>query len=533
MLTAADSLMDTDPDAALYSIMSIDSSMIHSMRKKDRALYLLLLTEAKYKCYMPISQDTIINEAVRFFARRGPESRYASALTIRGAAEFERGDFVSALEDYKNAESIISRGGNMNMTERGLLHTRIAELYQFTFVNDSLAADRYRRALECFQQSGRHDLVMRGRLSLARALLPVSPDDALANMLAGMGLARQLADSSMMLVARELHASYLLIKERYGDVIGENRNACREFQFQGTFYDSPMANIMLATATAYAKTGHPDSAHAVASCIPTDILSRPAYHTLLQNIAMSEGKWESALEHFTEADRIIDSTLSAGYQMHLLGVEKRYAISRINEQYSSKLNRYFISFIILLGIMCATAVSGAFVYSRNLRLKRKIENCTDIIRNLNEEKSVISSNGITIPNRDSQYITEEMLKVTDELMEAYYKYGNTKAISTHVKAILEQHFPNEGTMARVLRIVDSTYPGYLSGLRSDYPALSEKDIYLIALMACGFSTGTICALRRISENSLYVEKTRVAKKIGGNIRLSDFIARSLQANRKS
>ena len=88
-------------------------------------------------------------------------------------------------------------------------------------------------------------------------------------------------------------------------------------------------------------------------------------------------------------------------------------------------------------------------------------------------------------------------------------------------------------MARVLRIVDSTYPGYLSSLRSDYPALSEKDIYLIALMACGFSTGTICALRRISENSLYVEKTRVAKKIGGNIRLSDFIAKSLQVNRKS
>ena len=514
MLTAADSLMDTDPDAALYSIMSIDSSMIYSMRKKYRALYLLLLTEAKYKCYMPISQDTIINEAVRFFARRGPESRYASALTMRGAAEFERGDFVSALEDYKNAESIISRNGNMNMTERGLLHTRIAELYQFTFVNDSLAADRYRRALECFQQSGRHDLVMRGRLSLARALLPVSPDDALANILAGMGLAQQLADSSMMLVARELHASYLLIKERYGEVIGENRNACREFQFQGTFYDSPMANIMLATATAYAKTGHPDSAHAVASCIPPGILSRPAYHTLLQNIAMSEGKWESALEHITEADRIIDSTLSAGYQMHLRGVEKRYAISRINEQYSSKLNRYFISFIIL---------QTALIEKQCLLGGLATSGLIYIYLPLCDGKGTQVTFGIT----------EEMLKVTDELMEAYYKYGNTKAISTHVKAILEQHFPNEGTMARVLRIVDSTYPGYLSSLRSDYPALSEKDIYLIALMACGFSTGTICALRRISENSLYVEKTRVAKKIGGNIRLSDFIAKSLQANRKS
>lgn len=61
-------------------------------------------------------------------------------------------------------------------------------------------------------------------------------------------------------------------------------------------------------------------------------------------------------------------------------------------------------------------------------------------------------------------------------------------------------------MARVVRIVDSIYPGYLAELHKNYPSLSEKDIYLIAMMACGFSTGTICALRRISENSLYVEK---------------------------
>ena len=44
MLTAADSLMGTDPQAALYSIMSIDSSAVLSMNNKDRALYILLRT---------------------------------------------------------------------------------------------------------------------------------------------------------------------------------------------------------------------------------------------------------------------------------------------------------------------------------------------------------------------------------------------------------------------------------------------------------------------------------------------------------
>lgn len=88
-------------------------------------------------------------------------------------------------------------------------------------------------------------------------------------------------------------------------------------------------------------------------------------------------------------------------------------------------------------------------------------------------------------------------------------------------------------MTRVRRIVDATYPGFLSSLEASYPALKEKDIYLIALMACGFSTGTICALRRISESSLYVEKTRIAKKIGDGIRLSDFISKALKEYRQS
>ena len=131
-------------------------------------------------------------------------------------------------------------------------------------------------------------------------------------------------------------------------------------------------------------------------------------------------------------------------------------------------------------------------------------------------------------NRESVAISEEMLKVTDELLDAYYKYGRTKAIAEHVKKILESHFPADDTMTRIMKIVNATYPGFLTGLKDAHPTLKEKDLYLIAMMACGFSTGTICALRRITESSLYVEKSRIAKKIGDNVRLSEYVSRALE-----
>lgn len=72
MLTATDSLMDTDPEAAMYSIMTIDSTIIPLMRKRDRARYLLLRTEARYKCSLPVREDTAINKAVSFLQTEVP-----------------------------------------------------------------------------------------------------------------------------------------------------------------------------------------------------------------------------------------------------------------------------------------------------------------------------------------------------------------------------------------------------------------------------------------------------------------------------
>lgn len=528
LLSAADSLMDTDPYAALYSLMSIDSTVIPTLRKKERTKYFLLRTQAKYKCYLPIGSDTTIGMVTDYYKRKGPASRYASALCMRGAVEFERGNPVSALEDYKEAEHIINSRGT-DPVASGLLHTRIAELYQQTFVNDSITVDRYRKALDCFLQSDRRDLIMKGRFSLARALLPVSPEEAYSNILAGTALARKLKDSTMLKVARELETSYLLITRQYGEIIRTAGPLIRKMeQNPDKTVCKSGANVLMSACIAYARCGYPDSARAILPHIPENTLDGSSYHMLRYEIALSEGDLDSALFHHLNMDRLTDSTLAEGYKLHLRGVEKRFETGRIRERYSSMQARYLSLYIILLGLLCTISIIFSLIYIRNIRLKREIEKCTDIIRVLNEEKDSSKSNTQTIAGKESAVISEEMLKVTDELIEAYYKYGRTKAITEQVKTILRHHFNEEGTMVKVRRIVDATYPGFLSGLETSYPSLKEKDIYIIALTACGFSTGTICALRRITESSLYVEKTRIARKIGETGSLADFVQKALQ-----
>lgn len=74
VLATADSLMMIEPQAALDTLMSIDSTYAGKLPRADRAFYTLLRTEAEYKCYLPVAENTAIAEAAAYYRRKGPEA---------------------------------------------------------------------------------------------------------------------------------------------------------------------------------------------------------------------------------------------------------------------------------------------------------------------------------------------------------------------------------------------------------------------------------------------------------------------------
>ena len=71
-MAAADSLITAAPQAALDTLMTIDSSDAARLPRADRAFHTLLRTEAEYKCWLPVAENTTISEAVDYY-RRKPE----------------------------------------------------------------------------------------------------------------------------------------------------------------------------------------------------------------------------------------------------------------------------------------------------------------------------------------------------------------------------------------------------------------------------------------------------------------------------
>ena len=101
LLLCADSLMETYPDSALSILESI--TYPQKMPRADRALYALLLTQARHKNYIALEDDSLIKTAVDYYGDKKKSLRAAKAHYYWGAIYSEKGYASFAVEEYLTA----------------------------------------------------------------------------------------------------------------------------------------------------------------------------------------------------------------------------------------------------------------------------------------------------------------------------------------------------------------------------------------------------------------------------------------------
>lgn len=89
LLLCADSLMETYPDSALSILESI--TYPQKMPRADRALYALLLTQARHKNYIALEDDSLIKTAVDYYGDK-KKSCVLQRLIITGELFIARKD---------------------------------------------------------------------------------------------------------------------------------------------------------------------------------------------------------------------------------------------------------------------------------------------------------------------------------------------------------------------------------------------------------------------------------------------------------
>ena len=180
-----------------------------------------------------------------------------------------------------------------------------------------------------------------------------------------------------------------------------------------------------------------------------------------------------------------------------------------------------MALVLVLAAVLAVVLAGAGILW--LRVRRlRLENCAlkasiETFEVSPESEGAEAGEGI-------QSVLRDMVALIGEMNEACGRDGDGSASTVDIRKMLDRYFPEEEVHDRIRRICDLLYPGVLSEIEREHPSLTRNDLLLIALMACGFPTGAICAVRRLNVHSLNVQKTRTARKIAPGLRLSDFVA---------
>lgn len=108
ILLSADSLMQSRPDSSLYLLEQISDPQ--KIKKGNRALYCLLLTQARYKNYILVQNDSLIKIAIDYYRNSKNQERLAKSYFYLGCVYLEQRKLPAAIDFYLKALDIMPKG---------------------------------------------------------------------------------------------------------------------------------------------------------------------------------------------------------------------------------------------------------------------------------------------------------------------------------------------------------------------------------------------------------------------------------------
>lgn len=472
VLEKADALMASDPQGALEMLSAVvNGGKGMTMDRHERAYFLLLRAEAEYMCWMPLVRDTSVADAAEYFRNHGSKGLYGRALMMEGAVWQQMADTL-----------LVPGPDGMEVP--------------WTEGAQELLADTLARA---------GDRISRG-----------------------IAIARETGDTEALLIGYELLGRQYNLGKQYGRTLDCVREA--ESYCGGMADTEGMRNISrmisLNKAEAYASLGLADSAGKVLERIgrPEGLADSIRMYRIRYAMAVNGADWKTAAE---DRDAMAALADSAAYMQGLRIVGLMLENEDLKEQAAVRQNRMsaVLAAVAVLVLAAVAVYSVLRVRLRKLRrenaaLKESVGTfgpVSDVHEIPGSSESPEAGVGIDVVLRDMVSLVGDMNDIC----------GRSEGDSAgSIRNLLNRYFPEHEIHDRICGICDLLYPGVLSRIAMEHPSLTRNDLLLIALMACGFSTGAICVIRRINVHSLNVQKTRTARKIGPRLRLSDFVSRN-------
>ena len=503
LLLCADSLMETCPDSALSILESI--TYPQKMPRADRALYALLLTQARHKNYIALEDDSLIKTAVDYYGDKKKSLRAAKAHYYWGATYSEMGYTSFAVEEYLTAIRLMPVRDEF----LAMIYDNLAECYERDELFD-IAIGAYRQAYQILRGGSQQIYPLRG---IARmCLLQNKKDSALVYYQQALDCALVEQDSS--LIGALYHDLAMAYSEKK-DYIQADKYVSKAIMIQG----QDAVNVCLSKAQIMLNLNKLDSASYFYSknVDQLDIYGKAVYYDGMYQIAKKRGEWKTATENIDAYKILYDSIQFITDNEELNRLMDKHQLEehkRLLSEHTKMLIFSLITAFFLLMIICVFC----FMWNDRKRKKRFIALQRELTQKrvdtmLLKEEEASESNKEDLDKKRSE-LTEQQIQLCISVLKTTDCYDQLEALE---KATPKQLLAMRSLRKDIRSTISSAFVDVMMNLKERYPALTGDDIFYCVLSLLCCSKTVMMELMDATSDALKTRKNRIKNKMDTQI----------------
>ena len=503
LLLCADSLMETRPDSALSVLESI--TYPQKMPRADRALYALLLTQARHKNYIALEDDSLIKTAVDYYGDKKKSLRAAKAHYYWGATYREMGYTLFAVEEYLVAIRLMPVRDEF----LAMIYDNLAECYEKDELFD-IAIGAYRQAYQILRGGSQQIYPLRG---IARmCLLQNKKDSALVYYQQALDCALVEQDSS--LIGALYHDLAMAYSEKK-DYIQADKYVSKAIMIQG----QDAVNVCLSKAQIMLNLNKLDSASYFYSknVDQLDIYGKAVYYDGMYQIAKKRGEWKTATENIDAYKILYDSIQFITDNEELNRLMDKHQLEehkRLLSEHTKMLIFSLITAFFLLMIICIFC----FMWNDRKRKKRFIALQRELTQKrvdtmLLKEEEASESNKEDLYKKRSE-LTEQQIQLCISVLKTTDCYDQLEALE---KATPKQLLAMRSLRRDIRSTISSAFVDVMMNLKERYPALTGDDLFYCVLSLLCCSKTVMMELMDATSDALKTRKNRIKNKMDTQI----------------
>ncbi len=512
-LVAADSLMRDHPDSALALVEAVGRDSLAD--EGDRAYRDLLLTQARYRCYVTATSDSAINRALAWFSAHPSErEKLTRALIYKGAVMDELHHPDSAMLYYKQAEATANEEDYHNL---GQINLRIAALYRLYYADRQICLDKYQKALRYFIKTGNYPQQQICLYNIGVCLSTSAPDSCKRYLSQACAMAINLNDSARIYKCKEFLCR-LCITDTDSNSLQEAKLLAQECLHHYSNYIDK--SLVFDLASIYVRLEMPDSSRYFLSMLKDNAASLSAqdevyYYRILAELSRNEGDSAKYNYYLGLQNQVSDSIDDNLEQSQIQRIENHGNQNQlIGKNDKIKGQRKMIYFLCL--ILIISAVSVVYSCLRTNKAKAIIRELKNSQYNYHEELlQQLDVKELLIEDFVRKLVT--LMHVSIDASEKDPPRIIQRRIRESIDSIINDEFWDE-----LRNYLDRKYNNMITDLAKN-PRLKKKDLHFIELICCGFSHIEIAITMNYSPKYVYQKRDLIASKLSIDVPLQVYL----------